>query len=234
VDRRILAAARALVLGVAAFGAGCGDDDAEPPAATGPASPPPPPPPGGDPRLTPSPRLEEIARTEVPGFERRGERATAAAATPWYEAVAETSPGWRVVAVVTFGPCDPCKPLDVATWQRHEADLRGVLPAEHRADPALVFDLFEVDLEGRRGIALYKRSLLAARGDGVTDAASVVHGLTAWWNDGRDEVSIDLTVRGPKDAPARTTADLDARASRFDLVRAAQEVFAAFAPAFRR
>jgi hypothetical protein len=168
----------------------------------------------------------------VPGFVRRGERATAAAAIPWYEAREESSPGWRIVAVVTFGACEPCKPLDLSTWRSHEAQLRGVLPPEHREDPSLVFDLFEIDLGGRRGVALFKRSLLRGRGPG--GAASVVHGLTAWWNDGREEVSVDLTARGPAGAAAESPADLDARASRDDFVRAAQAVFSAFAPALRR
>jgi hypothetical protein len=234
VDRRILRAVRAVALVLSMCGAGCGNDADQEPVALGPPPPPPPPPPGGDPRLAPSPRLAALAKTEVPGFVRRGERATAAAAIPWYEATEETAKGWRIVAVVTFGACEPCKPLDLPTWRLHEDELRGVLPPEHRTNPSLAFDLFEIDLEGRRGIALFKRSLLRERGPDGTTSASVVHGLTAWWNDGREEVSIDLTLRGPSDAPAATPADLDARASRVDFVRAAQAVFAAFAPAFRR
>src|SRR5262245_56509646 len=228
VGRAAVRTVAALLLALATAACG-GDEDASQGAS--PAGPPPPP--GGDPRFVPSPRLAGLAKTDVAGFARKGDRATSAAATPWYEALEANATGWRVVAVVTFRPCAQCKPLDLATWRGHEQELRGVLPDAHRADPALVFDLFEVDLGSRLGIALEKRSVLAGR-EGSGDASSVVDGLSVFFNDGRDEIVLDLTARGPADAPAATSvADLVARVPRADYVRAARAVFAAFEPAFR-
>ena len=149
------------------------------------------------------------------------------AATPWYESARADARGATIAVVVRFAACLACQPLDVEAWRAHVDELKQVLPKANRDDPRLVFDLHEVDLGGRRGIALYKLSV-------VDEGRSVVHGMTVWWHDGRDEIVLDVTARGGSAAPPASAEDAEARATRADLARAAAAVFDAFAPAFGR
>lgn len=216
---------------------GCGDDSGygakKTPPTGGPqtptAGPTPdaPPPPPAKPQLSPE-RLAELSKTEVAGFKRTSERSSKANANMTFEGTTPNAQGFHPFAMVLLEHCVFCSKLDLAEW-RANPNLKRMLATAHVENPALVFQVDEIDLGGRKGIAIYKESFVETKNaSGTSKSAS--HGLQVWFNDGAHQVMIEVSPRGAE-MPGSLEA-LRTSMSRAEMETAAKALFAAFAPVF--
>lgn len=241
--KRSLSIAFALPLALAL--AACGDDSGygskKNPPTGGPLTPTsgamtetpppaqPPPPPGIPARpLLPPERLAELSKTEVAGFKRTSERSSKSSATMTYEGATPNAQGWHAFATVMLEHCVFCSKMDLATW-RANPNLKRLLSSAHAENPALVFQVDEIELGGRKGIAIYKESYVETKNASGT-SKSTSYGLQVWFNDGTHQVMIDVSPRGKP--MASSVEELRASLTRAEMEAAARALFAPFAPVF--
>ncbi len=221
----------------------CGDDAGSrsrpPPPASGAPAPggsavspeasraPPPPDIPARPRLSPE-RLAELSKTEIAGFQRTSERASKSNAMMTYEGTTPNAQGYRPTATVIIEPCAFCARMDLAEW-RANPNLKRMLSSAHLENPALVFQVDELDLGGRKAIAVYKESFVETKTASGT-SRSTAHGLDVWFNDGVHQVLIQVSPRGK--TRAGSAEELRASLSRAEMEAAARALFAPFAEVF--
>ncbi len=171
-------------------------------------------------------RFAELSKTEVPGFTRTSERSSKSNATMTYEGKDPNAQGWHPSATVLVEHCVFCSKMDLAEW-RANPNLKKLLSSAHAENPALVFQVDEIDLGGRKGIAIYKESFVETKNESGT-SRSTAYGLQVWWNDGTHQVMIEVSPRGKP--MAGSLEELRASLSRAEMEAAARALFAPLAP----
>lgn len=235
--KRSLSIAFALPLALAL--AACGDDSGYGSKKNPPTGGPQTPTSGGMTETAPTPavagkaqmapeKLAELSKTEVAGFQRTSERSSKSSATMTYEGTTPNAQGWHPFATVMVEHCVFCSKMDLATW-RANPNLKKLLSSAHAENPALVFQVDEIDLGGRKGIAIYKESFVETKNASGT-SKSTAYGLQVWFNDGTHQVMIEISPRGKP--MASSVEELRASMSRAEMEAAARALFAPLAPVF--
>jgi hypothetical protein len=231
----------AITLAVALVG--CGDDkkggvEPEPtPARRRPVAPSNPTPPAPLPKVeapTPPPvppgktrideaRFAELATRDVEGFKRSVIKAGKSSLVVTFESEKANAQGVKTYVIATIENCFVCQPMDLTAWKENK-NLRGMLTQVAAGDPGLVFDVHEIDLGTRKGIGIYKASFVSNGG-----STASTHGYQAWFNDGANQILIDVSPRGlfPK-----TKEEMFAGISRDEMAAVAKAVFAIYASEF--
>ncbi len=180
-----------------------------------------PPVPAGKTRITDA-RFVELGDRDVAGFKRTVVKAGKSLVVT-FESEKANEKGVKTYVIATIENCFVCQPMDVAAWKENK-NLRGMLSSVAAGDPGLVFDVHEVDLGTKKGIGIYKASFVSAGG-----STASTHGYQAWFNDGANQILIDVSPRGlyPK-----TREEMLAGISRDDMAAVAKAVFAVYASEF--
>lgn len=229
---------KTLLVTVAGFSllafAACGDGDGDsgPDGGTGsPASP-------ASGSATPTAeQLEELMKTEVPGFVRSDSRVAAGSGMVLYTSVTRTAGGANALVNVRLAACDPflCGSLDPKDYASADAqkNLKSLLSQVHIESPALVWDFGRTELaSGRTGLHTYALSYVETKdaSGGVSRASA--NSFRAWYHNGGLHIMLEVFARGGDSA--QSADDLKRRMSRAEAEEAAKHVFAAFAPAFEK
>lgn len=210
---------------------GCGVDreggEDRPPAAAPmsiPATP--------EPRAPAVPAWDDVKRrfaaVDVPGFLREVRKGPTGEDDYTFVAKAPNSNGTTFDATVYAGVCESCSPMDVAVW-RADPSLNKSTDPRHRENPAMVFDVYELDLSGKKGIAIFKESFLEWTTPGGGRSTSVIQSLEVDVNDGKKRVYVYVHARSPD---ARSAEALRKRASKADFEVVAKTIFAPYASSF--
>jgi hypothetical protein len=167
-------------------------------------------------------RFAELSDRDVDGFKRTVVKA-AKSLVVTFESEKANDKGVKTYVIATIENCFLCQPMDVAAWKENK-NLRGMLSSVAAGDPGLVFDVHELDLGTKKGIGIYKASFVSAGG-----STASTHGYQAWFNDGANQILIDVSPRGlyPK-----SREEMLAGISRDDMAAVAKAVFAVYASEF--
>jgi hypothetical protein len=180
-----------------------------------------PPVPPGKTRISDA-RFVELSNRDVAGFKRTVVKAGKSLVVT-FESEKANDKGVTAYVLATIENCVVCQPMDLAAWKQNK-NLRGMLSSVAANDPGLVFDVHELDLGTKKGVGIYKASFVTNGGSTVS-----THGYQAWFNDGANQILIDVSPRGlyPK-----TREEMLAGISRDDMAAIAKAVFAIYASEF--
>ena len=180
-----------------------------------------PPVPPGKTRITDA-RFVELGSRDVEGFKRTVVKAGKSLVVT-FESEKANGKGVKTYVIATIENCVVCQPMDVAAWKENK-NLRGMLTPVAAGDPGLVFDVHEIDLGTKKGIGIYKASFVSAAG-----STASTHGYQAWFNDGANQILIDVSPRG---LFPTSKEEMLAGISRDDMAAVAKAVFAVYASEF--
>lgn len=168
-------------------------------------------------------RLTELSTRDVEGFQRTVVKVGKTSLVLTFESEKANAQGAKAYAITTIENCFMCEPMDVARWKDNR-NLRGMLTTVAAGDPGLVFDVHELELGTKKGIGIYKASFVSAGGSTVS-----THGYQAWFNDGANQILIDVSPRGlfPK-----SRDEMLAGVPRDEMAAVAKAIFAVFASEF--
>ena len=174
---------------------------------------------------------KKMSETKVDGFELQpGARATKNMANLYYKGAKANAKEMVPFVAVTLMKCPiRCMDLEVDKAKANQ-NLKMNLPKIHKDNPKLVWDVFEIDFGGKKGLGIYNRSFMkTADGKGTATA----NGLMAFYHNGKHIIQFNVSARGAKEhKSAKDEKELEEMMSKDEMVAAAKAVFAGFAGNF--
>lgn len=174
---------------------------------------------------------KKMSETKLDGFELQpGARATKSMANIYYKGSKPNAKEMVPFVSVMLMKC-PMRCMDLAVDKaKANQNLKMNLPSIHKNNPKLVWDAFELDFGGKKGLGIYHRSFMpTADGKGTASA----HGLMAFYHNGTYVIHLTISARGAKGyKSAKDEKELEEQMSKDEMVAAARAVFGGFAGNF--
>ena len=207
----------------------CGKKAGEEPGGGGGAAP------GGPPaaaparKLTPE-QLQGLAGIDIDGFERRSGQVAHGKAQVVYQSREANASGVKASVWLAVGPCSLCFEMELAEWRARADNLKRDLPRVHIDNPALVFDIDEREVAGKKLVTIYSLSFVEQeRSDGRKNPLSS-HRLVAFHHDGVNEITLRISGRATR-SPS-SLEELRTRFTKEEMLAALDAVLSKFAGAF--
>ncbi len=173
-------------------------------------------------------QFKQLMNLTVDGFDSvPGGRASKGQATFYLQGKEKNQQGRYPFVMITVANCFGCgmQPMEKTAWEKKKDNLMMMLPKIHKENPALVFEIDELDIDGTRVITIFNLSFVKQE-----SGAAASSGLNLHYNNGKRMVTLMISSRKKPFSMAKSLDELKQQYSKAEYIAVARQIFKVLGP----